>query len=138
MSLFHKHPKKPILPPTWEITRACLSLIFECAKSSYPNEFGGFLKVDTTNKHRISEIELLPGTISGGSQALFKLHMLPIDYSIVGTVHSHPSGAPFPSGADRNLFDKFGRIHIITAAPFNEISWRAYDFQGATIQITLI
>ena len=138
MGLFHKQPKKEVPPPSWEITKVCLSLIFECAKSSYPNEFGGLLKVDSTNKHRISELELLPGTISGGSQAIFKLHMMPVDFLVVGTVHSHPSGMPFPSGADLDFFDKFGRVHIISATPFNETSWRSYDFRGTEIQLFII
>ena len=113
-------------------------MIFECAKSSYPNQFGGFLKSDETRIYRISELELLPGTISGGSQATFKLHMLPIDFSIVGTVHSHPSGVPFPSGADLDLFDRFGRVHIISAAPFDMSSWRSYDFHGKEILLIII
>ena len=138
MWLFKKKEKKSIIPPAWEITISCLKLIFECAKSSYPNEFAGFLKVDSTDKHRIIELELLPGTISGGSQAIFKLHMLPIDFSVVGTIHSHPSGVPLPSGADLDLFNTYGRVHIISASPFDESSWRAYDFQGNPIHLTVV
>ena len=141
MNLF-KHKKKlskPGNPPIqWKITKECLDLILEGAKSIYPKEFGGLLRVDTTSKHTIIEVILLPGTISGGSQALFKLHMLPIDFSIIGTVHSHPSGIPLPSRADLTLFDKFGKIHIIVATPFNESSWKAYSYMGDEINITII
>ncbi len=93
-----------------ENKKKCLDIILEGAKSIYPNEFGGLLRVDNQAKNTIIEVILLPGTISGGSQALFKLHMLPIDFSIIGTVHSHPSGVPIPSGADLELFDKYGKI----------------------------
>ena len=34
----------------WLITRQCLSLICESAKSTYPNEFAGFLRVDDEKK----------------------------------------------------------------------------------------
>ena len=134
-----KTRKKRNNPPIqWKITKECLDLILEGAKSIYPKEFGGLLRVDITNKHTIIEVILLPGTISGGSQALFKLHMLPIDLSIIGTVHSHPSGIPLPSRADLELFDKYGKVHIIVATPFDESSWRAYSYAGDAINITII
>ena len=135
---FLQHKKKIEYSPTqWKIKRECLDVILECAKSEYPNEFGGLLRVDAESKNTIIEIMLLPGTISGGSQAIFQLHMLPIDFSIVGTVHSHPSGFPSPSNADLTLFDKYGRIHIIVANPFNEYSWKSYDYLGKEIDIKI-
>jgi proteasome lid subunit RPN8/RPN11 len=42
--------------------------------------------------------------------------MLPIDFSIVGTVHSHPSGDLAPSTEDCNHF--FGSILMIVGFPF--------------------
>lgn len=122
----------------WKIKRKCLNLILECGKSNYPNEFGGLLRVDDDVKDVISELVILPGTISGNSHAIFKLHMLPIDFSIVGTVHSHPSPSAHPSDADLQLFRKHGRIHIIAATPFNKNSWKAYDFNGKEIDIKVI
>jgi proteasome lid subunit RPN8/RPN11 len=121
----------------WKIERKCLDLIFESAKSVYPNEFGGLLRVDES-KRIINEIVLLPGTISGDSHAIFKMYMRPIDFSLVGTVHSHPSYSFFPSEADFQLFQKFGKVHIITANPFNEASWRAFDFTGKKVDIEVI
>jgi len=122
----------------WNIKKDCLDIILESAKSIYPKEFGGLLRVDSKLKHTIIEVILLPGTISGGSQAIFQLHMLPIDFSIIGTVHSHPSGIPRPSSADLSLFDKYGKIHIIVASPFNEYSWKSYDYLGKEIDIKIV
>lgn len=122
----------------WKIKRDCLNLILECAKSSYPNEFGGLLRVDTDSKEVISELVVLPGTISGDSHALFKLHMLPIDFTIIGTVHSHPSFSSNPSEADLQLFSKHGKIHIIAAKPFSESSWQAYDYRGIKVGMEII
>jgi len=110
----------------------------ESAKSVYPKEFGGFLRVDDEDKHLISEVVLIPGTISGDSHAIFKLHMLPVDFNIVGTVHSHPSPNSNPSGADLELFRKHGKIHIIIASPFNKNSWKAYDYNGKQINVEII
>ena len=126
------------VPPQWKIKKECLDFILECAKSSYPNEFGGLLRVDADKKHTIIEIVILPGTISGETHAIFKLHMLPIDFSIVGTAHSHPSPSFRPSDADMLLFRKYGKVHIVAAYPFNSSSWKAYDYSGNEIDITVI
>ena len=78
----------------------------EYAKSSYPNESAGLLKVDKEIPHKLQELILLPSTLSGDAHAIFKLHMLPIDYSIIGTVHSHPSNNAIRSSADQTIFKK--------------------------------
>ena len=138
MSLFKHKEKKKYIPKQWKITKNCLDTILECGKSEFPNEFGGLLRVDMESKDTIIEIVLLPGTISGGSQAIFKLHMLPIDFSIIGTAHSHPSGVPIPTRADLTLFDKYGKIHIIVASPFDEYSWKSYDYSGNQIKLEVV
>jgi len=122
----------------WKITNRCLALLLESAKSSHPNEFAGLLRADTIEKDTIIEVVLLPGTISGSSHAIFQFHMQPIDFSIVGTIHSHPSYSWKPSSADLQLFQKHGRIHIIIANPYRETSWRAYDPNGNEIALTVI
>ncbi len=119
----------------WKIRRRVLRLIMESSRSSYPDEFGAFLRA----KHRvIYEIVLLPGTISGGSSVIYNLMMKPIDFTIVGSVHSHPSGYPIPSQADLDMFSKTGDVHIIVAYPFTMESWRAYDRDGNEIEVKVI
>jgi len=119
------------------IERSCIDLIKESAKSVHPREFAGMLSVGD-DKSIISEVVLLPGTISGDSHAIFRLYMMPIDYSIVGTVHSHPSPFPTPSEADLHLFEKYGRVHIIIAMPYDDSSWRAYNFRGESIELEVV
>jgi proteasome lid subunit RPN8/RPN11 len=140
MGVFRRNKKGKYSLPQWKIKRECLDLILECAKSNYPNEFGGLLRVDTLSKSKniIIEIVVLPGTISGDAHAIFKLHMMPIDFSIVGTVHSHPSSIARPSKADLSFFNMYGKIHIIAASPFTYISWKAYDYSGREIKISLV
>ncbi len=119
----------------WKIRKNVLKLINESSKSSYPNEFGAFLRA----KYKvIYEIVLLPGTVSGGRSVLYNLLMKPIDFSIVGSVHSHPSGYPIPSQADLDMFSKTGDVHIIVAYPFNERSWKAYNRDGEEIEVKII
>jgi len=115
-------PKK-----VYGIRRKALRMILAASKDTYPKEFAAILRAE---EGVITELLLLPGTISGDVHAVFQLHMLPIDFSVVGTVHSHPSGSYQPSDADRNLFSHFGRVHIITGMPYSEATWQAYDHNG--------
>lgn len=122
----------------WKIRRNCLHMIFACSQSNYPNEFGGLLRVGSDAKDIIVEIVVLPGTISGDAHAIFQLDMLPIDFTIVGAVHSHPSYSTAPSKADRYLFEKYGNVHIIVAYPFTQSSWQVYNHYGNKISMTVI
>jgi len=133
--------KKPTVQPikkSWRITRDCLALICESARSNYPREFAGLLRVSDDEKDTITEIMLLPGTISGDSHAIFQMHMRPIDFSLVGTIHSHPTGSAHPSEADLQLFRKYGKIHMIVAHPFTETSWKVYDSNGNETMMQII
>ena len=138
MQFFKK--KKKQHPPVvdWKITKNCFAMIAESAKSLYPKEFGGLLRCDDDQKDTITEIVLLPGTIAGDSHAIFKMHMKPFDLSIVGTVHSHPSPSCIPSDADRLLFSKYGRIHMIIASPYSQESWCAYDARAEAVTMHII
>jgi len=42
--------------------------------------------------------------------------MLPMDFSIIGVAHSHPSGSLEPSVQDQNL--SLGRIMLIVGYPY--------------------
>jgi len=138
MLFFKKKKPEKLKNVDWKISHKCLDLITESSKSIYPKEFGGFLRIDDEKKDLISEVVLIPGTISGDSHAIFKLHMMPVDFNIVGTVHSHPSPNASPSNADLALFRKHGKIHIIMASPFNKNSWKAYDYNGNQVSIEVV
>ncbi len=138
MGFFQRKKTEPV-PVNWKIKEECLNLIIESSKSNYPQEFGALLRADSSAKDTIIEVVLLPGTISGDSHAIFQLHMLPIDYSIVGTVHSHPSSIARPSSADLDLFGHFGRVHLIVGVtPFANTSWKAYDYTGKEILVEIV
>jgi proteasome lid subunit RPN8/RPN11 len=117
------------------IDKEALEFILGASRSSHPKEFAGVLRATGDT---IKEVLLLPGTISSGRSAVMKLHMLPIDPSACGTVHSHPSGSTSPSQEDLMLFAKYGRVHIIVAEPFDEHSWRAYDHRGNEINLKIV
>jgi proteasome lid subunit RPN8/RPN11 len=118
------------------ITRQCLDSALACARSAYPNEFGGVLRADEPGV--ISELLLLPGTTAGRRHANFQLYMLHVDLGVSGTVHSHPSGALHPSDADLRLFRSWGRRHIILGRPYDPGCWRAYDGNGRETHLDVL
>jgi proteasome lid subunit RPN8/RPN11 len=117
------------------IKKKVLRMILESAKSSFPNEFGALLRAE---EGEISEVILLPGTISGNTSALFQLNMRPIDFSIVGSAHSHPSGNYRPSDADLEFFRRSGYVHIIVGYPYTMDTWAAYDVSGNRISLEVL
>ncbi len=130
-------PEAPPLGATPDrITRRVLDSALASAGSAYPNEFGGVLRADPPGT--ISELLLLPGTTAGRRHANFQLYMLPVDLTVVGTVHSHPSGALHPSEADVRLFRSWGRRHLILGRPFGTGSWRAYDNNGEETHLSVV
>ena len=118
------------------ITRHALDSALASARSALPNEFGGVLRAEPPGV--ISELLLVPGGTAGRSHANFHLYMLPADLSVVGSVHSHPSGALHPSGADLKLFRSWGRRHIILGAPYGPGAWRAYDGNGRETTLEVV
>jgi proteasome lid subunit RPN8/RPN11 len=141
LPIFRPHRKRaPGSPPIGStpqaISRRVLDSALASARSSYPNEFGGVLRSDPPGV--IGELLLLPGTTSGRRHANFQLYMLPADLTVVGTVHSHPSGALHPSDADLRLFRNWGRRHLILGAPFGPGSWRAYDGNGQETSLQVV
>jgi len=117
------------------IEREVLRFILGVSSSSHPKEFAGVLRA---KGDVVKEVLVLPGTLSSGRSAVLRLHMLPIDPSACGTVHSHPSPVARPSEEDLGLFAKFGNVHIIAAFPYDENSWKAYNHKGEEIKLEVV
>jgi len=120
------------------IKKSVILSILEYASACHPRE--GILllrgKVDK-KKIMIEEVELPPLSIRGSSFSSFPAYMLPIDFSIIGTAHSHPSGVLRPSATDMNKF--YGRIMIITAYPYRtERDIAVFDGQGNSLKYEII
>ncbi|MCL5803879.1 MAG: Mov34/MPN/PAD-1 family protein [Candidatus Thermoplasmatota archaeon] len=110
-------------------------MIMEASKSSLPNEFGAFLRAENGV---IYEIAMLPGTIQGKTHTSFILYNRPIDFQIVGSVHSHPSGNTRPSDADISMFSNTGQIHIITGYPYRLTDFSAYNRKSEKIDLRIL
>jgi proteasome lid subunit RPN8/RPN11 len=125
------------MPMIRGIERKCLEMIKQSAKDMHPREFLALLSTGN-RKDVISELVLIPRMMYGKRQATFNIYMVPFDRRIVGTVHSHPSGIPKPSEGDMHTFMKYGKVHIIIGYPYEDDSWRAYDYNGKEIDIEVI
>jgi proteasome lid subunit RPN8/RPN11 len=123
------------IKPVRAIKKRTLRMVLEASKSIYPREFGAMLKAE---EGVIGELWLLPGTESGRTSAIFKMHMMPAEPTVVGTVHSHPSGSCMPSDADLELFRRFGYCHIIVCEPYDMYSWACYDGLGEERELEVI
>ncbi len=83
----------------------------------------------------VSDFLLPPFGLGGRGFAQFPVHMLPIDFTIMGTAHSHPSGALRPSAADLNNF--YGRVMMIMARPYTLRDAAFFNSRGEQVPLVL-
>jgi proteasome lid subunit RPN8/RPN11 len=104
---------------TVSIDQELLQTIFEGARRLHPRETILLLRGKRKKNYiTISELVVPPLANYGQGFAQIRLHMLPMDFSIVGTAHSHPSGNLSPSSADLNHF--VGLLLMIVGFPFKD------------------
>jgi proteasome lid subunit RPN8/RPN11 len=117
------------------IDRELVNMILDGAKRLYPRESFLLLRgKKIKNEIKVSDILVPPLANYGRGFAQFQLHRLPMDFSIVGTVHSHPSGNPNPSSTDLNHM--IGRVLMIMAYPFaDERNIAVYDCDGKRVRL---
>jgi len=119
------------------MSREVLDSIFISAKQLYPKETAlllrGKKKKDTIY---ITDLLIPPFATYGYGFANVPFHMLPMDFSIMGMVHSHPSGNKSASEVDANNF--YGRVMMIAGFPYEtEQDIVAYNCYGEKIQIKI-
>jgi len=85
----------------------------------------------------VKEVLIPPLATHGRGFSIIPLAHLPIDFSIVGTVHSHPSGVLNPSVEDLNNI--YGWILMIVAHPYKGLEDVAvYSKDGSKLQLTIV
>lgn len=111
--------------------------IMELAVGAYPREMIMLLRGERASGDiKVTETLFPPMGVGGRGFASFPVHMLPIDLSIVGTVHSHPSGNLSPSAGDFNGF--YGRIMMIVGPPFDRSTVAVYDKRGEMLDVEVV
>ena len=99
------------------VERTVVDSILSYAQICHPKESILLLKGKVDKKKIVvTDVQIPPLATHGSAFSSFPLSRLPIDFSVVGVAHSHPSGALRPSIVDLNKF--YGRIMLITAYPY--------------------
>ena len=120
------------------VRRSVIESVLDYSKVCHPKE-GILLLRGKVSRDQIliDEVEIPPLSVHGHSFSNFPLHMLPIDLSVVGTAHSHPSGVLRPSIGDLNNY--YGRIMVIAALPYkSEHDMGMFDSKGDPIVYEVI
>jgi proteasome lid subunit RPN8/RPN11 len=119
------------------VDRDLFQAVLEGARRLYPRETVLLLRGEKKKSMvKISEVVVPPLATYGSGFANVPLHMLPMDFSIVGTVHSHPSGNLTPSNADLNHV--FGVVLMIVGFPFaDERNVAVYSRDGEKLKLKM-
>ena len=122
---------------TITIKRTVVDGTLAFSRDMHPKEILLLLRGERDDGFQINEFVIPPSAIHGLGFSTFQPHMIPFDLSILGVVHSHPSGALRPSTYDLNHF--YGRIMMIVAYPYSSVGDIAiYDGKGGTIPFKII
>lgn len=114
-----------------------LETIYAGAKELYPRESFLLLRgKKSRGTISVTDLVLAPFAAHGHGEVHFNPYMFAGDFSLVGTVHSHPSGNISPSHVDLNYF--FGRILMIVGYPYEgKDCIVAYDSNGDKIPVEI-
>ena len=123
---------------TVHIPSNILDAVYAGAKELYPRESFLLLR-GKKNKGVISITDLVLAPFAAHEEGAvhFNPYMFAGDYSLVGTIHSHPSGNISPSHVDLNYF--FGRcLDYCWSYPFEGKGCiAAYDSNGDKVPIEI-
>lgn len=122
---------------TVHIPSNVLETIYAGAKELYPRESFLLLRGRKSRETiSVTDLVLAPFAAHGHGEVHFNPYMFAGDFSLVGTVHSHPSGDISPSHVDLNYF--FGRILMIVGYPYEgKDCIVAYDSNGDKIPVEI-
>ena len=120
------------------VERSVVDSILSYAQMFHPRESILLLKGKIDKKKIVvNEVQIPPLATHGSRFSSFPLIRLPIDFSVVGVAHSHPSGALRPSIADLNQF--YGRLMLITAYPYqSEQNMIILDREGKQLKYVVL
>jgi proteasome lid subunit RPN8/RPN11 len=120
------------------ISKELLEMILEGARALHPKEtivlLRGKVGRDIVN---VSEVVIPPLATYGRGFSGFPTFMLPMDFSIIGTAHSHPSGNLKPSPGDLN--HSLGKLIFIVGFPYRgKENAAVYDRDGEPLVLEII
>jgi len=120
------------------LKRSVIENLLSYARGVHPTECILLLRGKVAeNEVFINDTVIPPFATHGKGFSAFPLQSLPIDFSIVGVAHSHPSGVLAPSINDLNQF--YGRIMVIVAFPYHsEHDIAVFNREGKALKFKVI
>jgi len=117
------------------LPKELLGIILESARRLHPKETIVLLRGRADkNLITVSDVLIPPLATYGKGFSGFPQHMLPMDFSIIGAAHSHPSGNLSPSVEDLN--HAMGRVILIAAYPYlREDNVAVYNREGKKLML---
>jgi len=116
------------------VDRGLLEEMLAFANERHPKEAVMLLR-GSVDREAITIKDYLfpPFATTNSISASYPIHMLPIDFSIVGSAHSHPSGSLEQSTQD--IHNIYGRISLLMAYPYGLGDVVAYNKQAERLVI---
>ena len=116
------------------VDRELLGEMLSFARERHPQEAILMLR-GVVKKESITITDYLfpPYATTDSVSASYPIHMLPIDFSIVGIAHSHPSGGLKLSTQDLNHM--YGRFSMLMAYPYGLGDVAVFNKQGERLLI---
>ncbi|VVB74282.1 putative metalloprotease [uncultured archaeon] len=118
----------------WRIKKSLLLDAINSAQRYMPTEFICFLGGDR-KKEYVEEIVFLPSNTSETSASIDEYSM-PIDDTIIGSLHSHPFSTNHPSRQDKKFFSKYP-LNLVLGYPYSIESIGFYDQKGEKVIVLL-
>ncbi|RLG52020.1 MAG: peptidase [Thermoproteota archaeon] len=118
-----------------QLTRQQLEFILGYFRENHPRE--ALLILSGKRKGRTAQVEdiyIPPFAVHGPTYAQFSVFHLP-PIRVIGTAHSHPSGACKPSTQDLN--SAIGLVILISTPPYTPASTCAYTHSGEKLKISV-
>ncbi len=113
---------------------ALQSALLAC-RNVYPHEFIGLFR---EKNGVLEELMLAPLAEYGRAHSSFSEIHLPLDPSLVATLHSHPNGVLLPSKQDVRFFSSRGKWHFISGYPYRLQDVACYDNKGKRVMIEVV
>jgi proteasome lid subunit RPN8/RPN11 len=119
----------------WQIKKDLLLDAIHSAERYLPAEFICFLG-GNRKKEVVEEIVFLPSNTSEDSASIDE-YSLPIDDTILGSLHSHPFGINSASAQDKKFFSKYP-LNIVLGYPYSIENIGFFGAKGERIQVVLV
>jgi len=120
------------------LKRSVIENMLSYARGSHPKESVLLLRGKVSKDEVfVNDTIIPPFATHGEGFSTFPSHMLPLDFSMVGVAHSHPSGVLAPSVNDLNQF--YGRIMVIVAFPYySEHDIAVFNREGKALRFKVV